>query len=377
MKLPRLFSAAACVALCVTAAGADDLDTAIAKLSGDISSAVSVAGVQKLSVIDFTDLQGRTSELGRFVAEQLSVSLVLARQGFAVVDRANMKSILEEHKLTASGLVNPENARKLGQFSGVDSIVLGSITVLGNSLSITVKVISTETTQVIAASRVNLPRSKEIDSLLGAQLVPDSEGSPEIPANEGKAHFSKSTLQRLGNLQAELLQFIVYPNGSAFAAVQISNTSKNVTIAISANSFNSKGVIMGVQNDTWVSAKIVDDRGNLIRASKVEGLGIFSAPWNYSPPTGYGYISQRMRRNDSKWAREMTDVRPGESLRVSIEFQPIRVKNAPPPEVVLGSMFELQLELITLERVKDPEPLNPRLQNVLFANIVMTVAEPR
>jgi curli biogenesis system outer membrane secretion channel CsgG len=47
-----------------------------------------------------------------------------------MVDRANIKSILAEHKLTEEGLVNPANAKKLGEFAGVDAILMGNVTVL-------------------------------------------------------------------------------------------------------------------------------------------------------------------------------------------------------------------------------------------------------
>ena len=145
---------------------ADDLDTGISKISNDLSAAVTKSGSKKISVIDFADLDGRTSEFGRFMAEQLSVSLVNSSKDFAVMDRANMASILKEHQLTASGLVNPDNARKLGQFAGVDAIVLGTITPFGASLSVTAKVISTETTQVLGATKATIARSKDIDAML-------------------------------------------------------------------------------------------------------------------------------------------------------------------------------------------------------------------
>ncbi len=144
---------------------ADDLETGLTKLAQELAIAASKSSGKKISVVDFTDLQGNTSELGRYIAEQLSVSLVGSAKDFSVMDRANLKSVLEEHKLTASGLVNPENARKLGQFSGVDAIVLGSITPFEQSFSITAKIISTETTQVLGAGRIRADRTKDLTEL--------------------------------------------------------------------------------------------------------------------------------------------------------------------------------------------------------------------
>src|SRR4051812_16389031 len=86
-----------------------DMDKELENLSEKLAGAVKEQGKKKVTVIDFADLQGGTAELGRYVAEQLTVNLVMtAKREFSVLDRANLKSILAEHKLTASGLVDPE-----------------------------------------------------------------------------------------------------------------------------------------------------------------------------------------------------------------------------------------------------------------------------
>jgi len=54
------------------------------------------------------DLQGNVTELGRFLAEELSGALVNDSRGFRVIDRAHLKAILQEHKLAATGLIDPQ-----------------------------------------------------------------------------------------------------------------------------------------------------------------------------------------------------------------------------------------------------------------------------
>src|SRR5215468_7972996 len=102
------------------------MDNELSVLAEKLAVPIKEHGKKKVTVIDFTDLQGGSSELGRYIAEQLTVNLVMAKRDFAVLDRANLKSILAEHKLTASGLVDPENAKKLGMFAGVDALILGN-----------------------------------------------------------------------------------------------------------------------------------------------------------------------------------------------------------------------------------------------------------
>src|SRR5437867_8723462 len=72
---------------------AQDLKPVSASLAGRIAA----SGRKTVAVVDFTDLQGNVTELGRFLAEKLSVDLVGDAKGFEVIDRTHLKSILQEH----------------------------------------------------------------------------------------------------------------------------------------------------------------------------------------------------------------------------------------------------------------------------------------
>src|SRR5438067_56659 len=80
------------------------LDREMSALAIKISKSLSDQGYKSVAAVDFTDLQGQPTELGRFLADQLSVEIV-SNGGVGMVDRANIRSILTEHKLTEEGLV--------------------------------------------------------------------------------------------------------------------------------------------------------------------------------------------------------------------------------------------------------------------------------
>src|SRR5690349_10034068 len=84
------------------AARAQSLDKEMSGLAASLTKALVAQGSKNVAAIDFTDLQGQPTELGRFLSEQLSVEMVLAG-GVSMLDRANIKSILAEHKLTEEG----------------------------------------------------------------------------------------------------------------------------------------------------------------------------------------------------------------------------------------------------------------------------------
>ena len=48
----------------------------------------------------------------------MTVDFVMKKRDFSILDRGDLKRIMDEHKLTASGLVDPDNAKKLGNVCG-------------------------------------------------------------------------------------------------------------------------------------------------------------------------------------------------------------------------------------------------------------------
>ena len=135
-------------------------------VSASLAHRIEASGRKTVAVIDFTDLQGNVTELGRFLAEELSVDLVNDAKSFKVIDRTHLKAILHEHKLASTGLIDPQTARQLGRIAGVDALVTGTLTPLGDSVRLSAKVLDTETATMIAASTVNVPKTKAIEELL-------------------------------------------------------------------------------------------------------------------------------------------------------------------------------------------------------------------
>lgn len=138
----------------------------IKSISSTIAENITKSGKKTVAVLDFTGLQGNVTELGRFLAEELSVELVTIARGFSVIDRTHLKSILAEHKLSISGIADPKAVKKLGQIAGVDAIITGSVTPLENSVRVTTKVIATDTANVIGASKGDIAKTKAIEELL-------------------------------------------------------------------------------------------------------------------------------------------------------------------------------------------------------------------
>lgn len=142
----------------------------IKNLSSTMAENIFKTGKKTIAVVDFVDLRGNVNELGRFMAEEFSVALAGAKKGFKIVERTHLKTILEEHKLTSTGLIDPATAKKLGQITGVDALVTGTITPFGDSVRLAVKILDTATGDVIDAVSGDIAKTKAIEELLGKSI---------------------------------------------------------------------------------------------------------------------------------------------------------------------------------------------------------------
>ena len=148
---------------------------------------ITASAKTSVAVVDFTDLQMQVTELGRFLAEEFQGALVNAAKGFRVVDRTHLKAILQEHRLAASGIIDPQTARQLGKIAGVQALVTGNITPLGDTIRVSIKVLDAETATVIAMTMMDVPRTEAMIVLVKQGLGTSSTGGGSAPPPKGTA----------------------------------------------------------------------------------------------------------------------------------------------------------------------------------------------
>jgi TolB-like protein len=165
-----------------TGKSTEAFDSQMALITDKIAEAVTKVKLKAITVAGFTDLHDKESDLGLFLADQVSAGLV--QKGCEVVDRKNVARILAEHQLTASGLVDPENAKKLGQFAGLDAIVIGTITPLSGTIRVTVKVLATDSAKLLAAASADLPKTNSIRAVMGEPEIAEPTPTPQMQRTE-------------------------------------------------------------------------------------------------------------------------------------------------------------------------------------------------
>jgi TolB-like protein len=120
--------------------------------------------VYPVAIFPFQERGRDVSELGDKATDLLFANLVAAPELY-LVERADLKKILDEQELNVSGLVDPATATKVGQLTGAKILVTGSVLQVDTSLYVIAKVIGTETSRVLGAS-VKRGVRDELDGLV-------------------------------------------------------------------------------------------------------------------------------------------------------------------------------------------------------------------
>jgi TolB-like protein len=100
-----------------------------------------------VALLDFqTDTPGNP-DLGKQIAETLTATLS-SEDGIKLVDRTDITQMVREHELNLTGLVNPDDAVKIGHLVGAKILITGKAFTIDKSVFITAKLIGTETSLV-------------------------------------------------------------------------------------------------------------------------------------------------------------------------------------------------------------------------------------
>lgn len=265
-------------------AASEEIDRALSEFSESLAAQVRRASVKKIAVPDLADLQGKPLMLGAFIAEETTVNLVSSTNAFTVVDRANLNKILAEHKLSRTGLEQPENIKKLGHFSGVDAIVLGTLTVFKSDVRFTAKIISTETADIMGAAKGQIPRTPEIEELLkSAAPEPQASKPPGAEKFETNRVAATKPVQmappKVAENSKQIEDLLLQIESMRLTGDQYTGNLLVTAVFRNMSTTKSIGVGMFSLSNVEMESKIYNDKGDefSLYASSMSGL-----PWAIS-----------------------------------------------------------------------------------------------
>jgi TolB-like protein len=158
-----------------------------------------------LAVLDFEAAAPGNKDLGAQLAEILTAHLSV-QDSIELVERAKLGLALSEQKLTAVGLVDADQAAKIGKLVGAKLLVTGKAFVMDKKFIIVTKVIGVETGRVVGGIKqveLDKPMSDWVGELAGEvsalvskhaqSLLPKDSILPD-PTGDIKAALGQRTL---------------------------------------------------------------------------------------------------------------------------------------------------------------------------------------
>jgi len=132
-----------------------------------------------IAIIDFEGIS--VSEADAKALTQRLTSEMITLELYQVLERSEMKRLLDEQKFQYSGCVDLKCAVELGKMLGAKYMVVGSVSKVGSSYSIDSRMIDVETSEAYISA--NFTHKGEIDILLTSGIVSIAKQLCELEGN--------------------------------------------------------------------------------------------------------------------------------------------------------------------------------------------------
>ncbi|MDC7220103.1 MAG: FlgO family outer membrane protein [Spirochaetales bacterium] len=170
------------------------LDEGLDNLSDQFSYTLGKSQKSTIAILDFVDLDGSSSMLGKYIREELTIRLF--RSGdISVVERSLLDSVLKEWNLGTSGVISEGTAAEIGNILGVDAITTGTITDLGSRIKVNARIIDVESGALLSVASESFFKDESVMALLGESLNHDtfsqheSASQNEVIRNELEEYY--------------------------------------------------------------------------------------------------------------------------------------------------------------------------------------------
>lgn len=156
------------------------LEIAIRNLANKLAAGLSESMQVKIGVLEFLDLQGRISQLGKFIAEDLTTA-IFEKGKFSMVERGLLQQVTREHALTQTGILDLSQAQEIGKLVGADAIITGSLSDIGNEIKANARLIDVGNGTVLAVAGESIAKTENIARMFNTILWAPGAKSASTP----------------------------------------------------------------------------------------------------------------------------------------------------------------------------------------------------
>jgi len=192
--LKLLASAALAAALVLSSHASASVTEGINQLAGQIVARSVAADRTTIAIAAFPHVNDTCSELSNFLVDELVLSFFsMPDNQLSIIERSQLDRIFSELELSLSGAVDANTTQELGRVHGVQTLLVGTLSTVGDHLRVNARLIDTETARVYSAAAVNVPLTSTFEDLMrrpaagGCTMRPSgSRGAGQATAAPGR-----------------------------------------------------------------------------------------------------------------------------------------------------------------------------------------------
>ena len=183
----KLFGGMAIAAmLSVPGTASSGVSEGIDQLAAQIVTRSTDADRTTIAISSFRHVDDTCSELSNFLVDELVLSLFnFPDNQLSIIERSQLDRIFSELELSLSGAVDANTTQELGRVHGVETLLVGTLSKIGDDLRINARLIDTESAQVYSAAAVNIPQTSTIEDLMERPAAGGCTMAPSARSGEG------------------------------------------------------------------------------------------------------------------------------------------------------------------------------------------------
>ena len=131
------------------------------------------SGITRVAVVAPNGPGECRSRFSNYLADELKGLIGRLNAFQAVVERSQLEEIIRRRNLELSGRFDKSTVASLGKLAGLNGLVLGKLTDLGDSLTLSCDLIWVKNGEVAASSSTDVEKSPVVDALIGDKLSAD------------------------------------------------------------------------------------------------------------------------------------------------------------------------------------------------------------
>lgn len=173
----KLLTTIFCLTISYSAISQDKFDQELKRVFSELQQKIEASGLSRIGVLGFYTENNEVTKLGKYISQDFEVYINNSTQyqvygrGAEVIDK-----IIEENNLGSKRKLSDESTVKLGNIKGLEGMIIGSYSVIGENVRVRAKLLNVSTAQQIGAVIATLPLDNGLKSLMGLSFGKNGSG---------------------------------------------------------------------------------------------------------------------------------------------------------------------------------------------------------